>query len=107
MAYREFTDDRGREWKVWDVYPTLAERRLRTVGPPSGQRERRRLAQHRPRVQLNMEQGWLTFEARDGERRRLAPIPAYRDGWSTAPDEQLRGWCAAAAPAPAGRRLIE
>src|SRR5690349_4357733 len=25
MALREFTDDHGRRWTVWDVYPTLAE----------------------------------------------------------------------------------
>jgi hypothetical protein len=106
MAYREFTDDRGRLWKAWDVYPTLAERRLRAAGPPRG-RERRRAAQQRPRVQANLERGWLTFESNDGQRRRLAPVPEYAGGWAAAPEDQLRAWCGQAVEAPSPRRLIE
>ena len=106
MAYREFTDDRGRGWKVWDVYPTLAERRLRAAGPPGG-RERRRLSERRLNVHPDMAHGWLTFESRDGERRRLAPIPKVEGGWSAASESELKAWCAAAAPAPSPRRLIE
>ena len=107
MAYREFTDDRGREWKVWDVYPTLAERRLRAAGPPRGLRERRRRAAGRPPVRADMSNGWLTFESCDGERRRLAPIPDRAEGWFSASDQELMSWCATAEVAPPARRLIE
>jgi hypothetical protein len=107
MAYREFTDDRGRYWRVWDVYPTLAERRLRSAGAPPGGRERRRSTERRLNIHPNMANGWLTFESRDGERRRLAPIPQIAGGWFAATDDELNAWCAAAAPAPPARRLIE
>lgn len=107
MAYREFVDPESRHWKVWDVYPSLAERRSRAAGPPAGVRERRRRVEQRLRVHPHMAGGWLTFEARDGERRRLAPIPRVAGGWSIVSDEQLRTWCSSAAPAPSSRRLIE
>jgi hypothetical protein len=107
MAYREFIDDRGRDWKVWDVYPSLAERRLGEAGPPPGRRERRRLAERRLKVRPSLAHGWLTFESRDGERRRLAPIPKVEGGWATATEDELNAWCAAAEVAPSGRRLIE
>ena len=53
-----------------------------------------------------MSRGWLAFEASDGERRRLAPVPDTPQ-WEQASDEQLRTWCAIAEPAPPPRRLIE
>ena len=107
MALREFRDERGREWTVWDVYPTLAERRHRNAGPPPGIRERRRFVERRTRLDARMSGGWLTFESRDGERRRLAPIPAIPGGWEHAPDDQLRAWFALSQAAPPARRLIE
>jgi hypothetical protein len=54
-----------------------------------------------------MSRGWLAFEASDGERRRLAPVPDTPPQWEQASDEQLRTWCAIAEPAPPPRRLIE
>jgi hypothetical protein len=55
MAYREFVDEAGTTWRVWDTYPQNPA----TVFPA-------------------LEQGWLCFE--HGERRyRLAPIP---EGWT-------------------------
>ena len=107
MAYREFADPEGRQWKVWDVYPTMAERRSRAEGPPRGVGERRHRVEQRARIQPQMAAGWLTFESRDGERRRLAPIPTIAGGWSIATDDQLGEWCSSAAPAPSSRRLIE
>lgn len=92
---------------AWDVYPTLAERRLRNAGPPPGLRERRRHAERRAHVDQSMARGWLVFEAQDGERRRLAPIPEAPNGWDAASEDELRGWCSTAAPAPPVRRLIE
>lgn len=107
MASRDFTDERGREWMVWDVHPTLADRRKHNAGPPAGSRERRRFVESRVHIQPSMSLGWLAFESRDGERRRLAPIPDTPDGWAEASLDQLRAWCALASPAPPPRRLIE
>lgn len=92
---------------VWDVYPTLAERRLRNAGPPPGVRERRHQAEWRPHLQPDMARGWLAFEADNGERRRLAPIPETPHGWNSVSEGELRNWCSLAAPAPRVRRLIE
>ena len=107
MACRDFIDEGGRYWVVWDVYPTLGERRQRDGGPPFGTRDRRRFLEHRAHLLSNMAKGWLTFEAADGERRRLAPIPEMRGGWAKATLDQLRAWCTMANPAPHARRLIE
>jgi hypothetical protein len=106
MSLREFTDERGRRWSVWDVHPHLTERRRRDAGPP-GNRERRHHDERRLRLRSSLSQGWLAFESRDGERRRLAPIPEMPMGWDHATEFQLRSWCAMAAPAPPQRRLIE
>jgi hypothetical protein len=107
VALREFADAEGRHWSVWDVHPTLAERRHQNAGPPPGIRERRRFVEARTRVSVRMAHGWLAFEASDGERRRLAPIPDVPKGWARASDAELRAWCAQAEPAPPVRRLIE
>ena len=107
MALREFTDERGRHWSVWDVYPTLAERRHRNGGPPPGVRERRRTFEWRPHLRQNMSGGWLAFESGDGERRRLAPVPEKPTGWQCATDHELCAWLATAEQVPVVRRLIE
>jgi len=107
MALVEFSDQRGRRWRVWDVYPTLVERRRQNAGPPPGLRERRRLVEARLGIRNRMSSGWLTFEAHNGERRRLAPIPDVPGGWDLAPDHQLEAWLESAEPAPPTRRLIE
>src|SRR3954469_21228075 len=107
MALREFTDRGGRRWKVWDVCPTLAERRERNAGPPQGVSERRRYLESRVHLRVNMSKGWLAFESENGERRRLAPIPTAPNDWVNASSDELRSWCEAAVPAPSSRRLIE
>lgn len=106
MTLREFNDERRRHWMVWDVYPTLAERRRTNSGPPRGMPERRRRAESRARIIESMAHGWLAFEAEDGERRRLAPVPADPQ-WQTVSEEQLREWCARAEPTRRRERLIE
>ena len=108
MALREFTDAQGRQWTVWNVHSTLAERRKHNQGPPPGMRERRRLVEQRVRIRAEMAHDWLAFEADDGEHRRLAPSPDAPNGWHTASENQLRAWCEMAKPVPrARRRLIE
>lgn len=70
MALREFTDSRGREWRVWDVSPESIHPTTRGEDFMQGYLE-----------------GWLAFESIDGEAKcRLTPIP--RD-WAGLPDEEL------------------
>lgn len=105
MAIREFNDDRGRQWRVWDVYPSLAERRQRRGEPPAGMPERRLGDHPRARLRNDLARGWLVFEARDGERRRFAPIPG--PDWPDASDHQLRRWCMVAETARATKRPMK
>jgi hypothetical protein len=72
VAYREFVDDAGTLWRVWDTYPVAANA-LRSVSP-------------------SYASGWLTFESYS-ERRRLAPIPPE---WDFASDALMAHWCARA-----------
>jgi hypothetical protein len=72
-----FLDDTSRRWEVREIHePLLPDRSVLLYRP-------------------EFAAGWLLFTS-DGERRRLAPPPS---GWREAPEEQLRQWCAAAAPA--------
>ena len=80
MGLREFTDDEGRRWRVWDIRPeqmhaaTRAEDHLQNV--------------------IN---GWLAFEpAGGGEKRRLAPIPPQ---WESATEPELASMLQRAEPA--------
>ena len=61
MALREFEDEHGGRWRVWDTVPE------RTQG----------LGEFR--------EGWLTFD-NGTDRRRLAPVPTK---WAELPDERL------------------
>lgn len=72
VGYREFVDDAGTAWRVWDTRPVAANT-LRSVSP-------------------NYADGWLTFES-DAERRRLAPIPPE---WEFASRARMAHWCARA-----------
>lgn len=60
---REFMDPDGRQWRVWDVNPTLHARE----------------SPARPGHSIAVPDGWLCFES-DDERRRLSPIPP---AWET------------------------
>ena len=62
MPIREFTDQQGVRWRVWQTYPA------RGSSHPEALRD-----------------GWLTFECADC-KKRLVPIP---DGWEQVPDAQL------------------
>lgn len=110
MAYKVFNAPDGTRWEVWMVMPTSMERRRgeefgRSSASGSsdsatmaGVTERRR-SDTGPRtvVSPGFENGWLCFESKAGEKRRLVPVP---DGWETASAEKLWMWCRAAAEVP-------
>ena len=74
MALRSFRDSNGILWQAWDTLPEKI-------------------------VSNTLEGGWLTFQ-REGEKRRLAPIPLY---WANASEEEMRALLARAKPVvPAG-----
>jgi hypothetical protein len=54
--------------------------------------ERRKTPGARVAIASEYSNGWLCF-TRDGERRRLAPVPT---NWLTADEAQLAEWCRAA-----------
>ena len=87
MTHRIFTDDHGRAWEVWEVFPEVVERRLneerRTV--PRATPDRRQHVDIRFRMAPELRDGWLAFQSND-ERKRLAPIPS---GWSSLDDAAL------------------
>ena len=110
MAYREFTDRWGNEWRAWDVMPRTVERRSRppqSGGAPEIKEERRRQGENSGEVRLRMrpgwEHGWLSFESA-AEKRRLAPLP---QGWEDSTEEQLRELLAKATPFPKRGSFIE
>jgi hypothetical protein len=72
-----FVDDSSRRWEVREIREQLLPDRAVLLSRPE------------------FAAGWLLFSC-EGERRRLAPLPS---GWREAPEDQLRQWCAAAAPA--------
>jgi hypothetical protein len=87
MAYRTFRDASGVEWQVWEVHPTLAERRVlrERRAAARGVPERRIRNEPRTAVRNDLRYGWLAFRSRV-ERRRRAPIPP---GWEAFSDEEL------------------
>lgn len=112
--HRQFQDDDGLLWQVWDVIPSWGERRKQQRrqlkgSPPAGFTERR-LADRRKRRGIriglteDLTQGWLAFECQ-GMRRRIAPIPS---GWDSLSEDELREAWRAAEKLPQRRgRLIE
>jgi hypothetical protein len=71
MAVREFTDGRGREWRVWDVAPD-------DLNPRTKDEDYLAQLYHT---------GWLVFETKTADsKRRLFPIPR---GWNDLPDAEL------------------
>lgn len=80
---REFTDDDGVTWRVWDVTPSLHDR----------------LSPNARKIGLRVPAGWLCFES-PRERRRLTPIP---DDWETIDAGSLKRMCAGAEPVKQSR----
>ena len=75
---REFTDDDGITWRVWDVNPSLHEH----------------LSPNTQKIGLSVPTGWLCFESPRG-RRRLVPIP---EAWESIDVGSLKQMCAEAEP---------
>jgi len=82
MPVREFADDKGREWRAWDIRPeaihpqTKAEDYLADCYVV----------------------GWIVFETKSGdEKRRLCPYPKR---WADAPDFELRDMLGRATKVP-------
>lgn len=77
MALREFTDERGGEWKVWDVTADQIHPKTKAED-----------------YMHDLAEGWLVFEHADGEeKRRLCPFP---EGWENGSDADLRALLARA-----------
>jgi hypothetical protein len=103
MAYREFEDSEGNAWRVWDVHPSHAERRVgddrRSDDRLESLKDRRRMSEPRVLMPPELMAGWLCFECGD-QRKRLVPVP---EGWQSAPAAQLRHWLHEAALTPPRR----
>jgi hypothetical protein len=83
MSHRQFVDDDGSVWAVWDVYPSRIWESLSTSA--TGMTTRVRTGP----LHQALAAGWLCFES--GERKlRLAPIPASWDALATADLAELR-----------------
>ena len=98
MAYRIFTDSKGRDWQAWDVIPSVSERRVseRRMYVVKVRHEdhrsrvdRRTVIGHRQLRTAGLDSGWLCFEATD-EKRRLAPVPG---DWERCTRERLEAYC--------------
>jgi hypothetical protein len=100
MSHRSFVDSFGRHWDAWSVKPENIERRTETRQSPAIERRRRR--EYRVPLGRKWSDGWLAFEA-NGERRRLAPIPA---NWIELDVATLEEFCRAAEPVSRARRLV-
>jgi hypothetical protein len=102
MSHRVIVDASGVTWEVWEVEPTLIEKRDAASEPPSTG-ERRRVRAARLRVSPAMREGWLAVRS-STERRRIAPIPS---GWFELDDAALAALVASAEVIGSPRRLIE
>jgi hypothetical protein len=75
MPHRTFTDLEGNVWEVWQVTPI-------SVKNAAGEM--------RGAVEPGYEHGWLCFENKSGDKRRLITIPADWDKFTEAQLEELR-----------------
>jgi hypothetical protein len=104
MAFRQFSDEAGTEWTVYDVVPRADERRANNRRDTSqfvdeSQLDRRGEDRRATQVSVRpvrLTSGWLCFEAH-GERRRLQPIP---EKWHLMSDTDLEGLLQQARVAP-------
>jgi hypothetical protein len=110
MAHRQFIDETGAEWTVYDVVPRADDRRKHdrrqddasTVNDGDDRRAEDRRVTLRSSRPVRLTRGWLCFEREEGERRRLQPIP---DKWHHFPDTELVALLQEARPAPRRKQL--
>jgi hypothetical protein len=96
MSHREFLDEEGRSWEVWDVRPWSVETSTTTSGTGGELADLERQVRQLVRLNLPTElrNGWLAFRC-DTESRRLAPIPQR---WVAMDDQDLALLVRAATP---------
>lgn len=96
-------DSEGKRWRVWDVVPSLIDRRvavrrlrmIRIFHPDRRVLPTRRIDMQQSRLYFPpAEAGWLCFES-DRDMRRLRPIP---EGWAHDADQVLEEFCQRAVP---------
>jgi hypothetical protein len=101
---RTFVDCHDITWQVWEVRPSLIERRRlrerRAEARWGGQRRQSDGSGPLIAAQEALRDGWLAFRS-DGEHRRRAPIP---DGWSEMSDRELGELLEGATPCERSRR---
>jgi hypothetical protein len=88
VSLREFLDDSGTRWEVWEVKPPLIERRVLAHAPVDI--DRRATPRKRPPVADDLRFGWLVFQ-NDAVKRRLAPVPQAWEGLDDAGLRELLG----------------
>ena len=104
MATREFVDDDGTLWMMWEVHPALTDRRqVRNSSPPNEVEERRKPRSFLSPIPGQMHAGWLAIQSAT-ERRRITPVP---EGWLERSDDELRAMLVASVNTGRRRRLIE
>jgi hypothetical protein len=88
MAYRDFIDEDGVGWEVWEARPLLKDRRVLgdRRGTARGTPERRTLDVPTFGQARGSVRGWLVFRSATQRRRRSA-IP---DRWEELSDDGLR-----------------
>lgn len=104
MPHRQFVDDAGAEWTVYDVNPRLHERRSHErrdiASDAEGVSSDRRAEDRRATIGTirsgRLTKGWLCFESH-AERRRLQPVP---ENWHLMSDTDLAGLLQQARVAP-------
>jgi hypothetical protein len=85
MSLRQFTDQAGSRWEVWDVRPTSLTRPF----PPVQEADPAQTITSLGPVRDSYAGGWLCF-VRGDEKRRLAPIPPE---WHLATEVELDALC--------------
>ena len=104
MTTREFVDDDGTLWMMWEVHPALTDRRqVRNPSRPNELEERRKPRSALSPLPGQMRAGWLAIQSAT-ERRRVAPVP---EGWVDRTDDELKEMLKSSENTGRRRRLIE